>query len=98
MTTIDDKEVRRVAALARIALTDQEVAQFAGELGVIADAVAKVKEVVSADIPPTSHPIPLSNVLREDSVAPVLTPEEALSGAPDVAEDQFLVPQILGEE
>ncbi|HEX2770867.1 MAG TPA: Asp-tRNA(Asn)/Glu-tRNA(Gln) amidotransferase subunit GatC, partial [Micromonosporaceae bacterium] len=61
-------------------------------------AVARVGEVAAADIPPTSHSVPLTNVLREDVVAPGLTTQEALSGAPDVEDNRFRVPRILEEE
>jgi aspartyl-tRNA(Asn)/glutamyl-tRNA(Gln) amidotransferase subunit C len=57
-----------------------------------------VQEVASADVQPTSHPLAVSNVTREDVVTPSLTPEQALSGAPASAEQRFKVPQILGEE
>ena len=54
--------------------------------------------MAAGDIPPTSHPLPLANVFREDVVVPGLTAEEALSGAPAVEEQRFSVPRILGEE
>jgi aspartyl-tRNA(Asn)/glutamyl-tRNA(Gln) amidotransferase subunit C len=62
------------------------------------DAVARVQEVASADVPATSHPLPLRNVFRPDVVIPSLTPADALSGAPAQEEQRFRVPQILGEE
>lgn len=98
MSTISKDEVARVAALARIALTEEEIERFAGELDVIASAVARVSEVATPDVPATSHPIPLSNVLRDDEVGDVLDREELLSSAPAVENGQFRVPQILGEE
>jgi len=67
-------------------------------MDVILGAVARVQEVAGADVPPTSHPLAVSNVTREDVVTPSLTPEQALSGAPASAEQRFKVPQILGEE
>ena len=88
-----------MAALARIALSDDEIDQFAKELSVISDAVAKVSEVVSDDVPATSHPIPLANVWREDEVAPAsVDREEVLGMAPEAEEGKFRVPQILGQE
>ncbi len=87
-----------MAALARIDLTDDEVERLAGELGVIADAVAEVSEVVGPDVPATSHPLPLTNVMREDVVEEPLSVDAALSGAPASEDGQFLVPQILGED
>lgn len=88
-----------MAALARIALTEQEIDQLASELAVISDAVAKVSEVALADVPATSHPIPLANVWRDDVVAePSVDREEVLAMAPDSEDGKFKVPQILGEE
>jgi aspartyl-tRNA(Asn)/glutamyl-tRNA(Gln) amidotransferase subunit C len=57
-----------------------------------------VSEVADADVPPTSHAVPLHNVYRADEVRPGLTAEEALAGAPEVAQQRFAVPRILGEE
>jgi aspartyl-tRNA(Asn)/glutamyl-tRNA(Gln) amidotransferase subunit C len=91
-------DVQHLAGLARIALTPDEVEHLAGELTTIVDSVAKVREVATPDVPATSHPLPLVNVLREDVVGAVLTPEQVLSGAPAAAEGRFKVPAILGEE
>ena len=90
--------MRHLAALARIALTDDEVLHLAGELTAIVDSVATVSKVATPDVPATSHPIPLVNAMREDVVGFVLTPEQVLSGAPDSADGRFRVPAILGEE
>ncbi|MGO1562141.1 Aspartyl-tRNA(Asn) amidotransferase subunit C amidotransferase subunit C [Actinomycetales bacterium JB111] len=98
MPSFDSAEVARVAALARIELTETEVDRLAGELGVIADAVARVSEIATPDVPPTSHPIPLTNVMREDVVVPGLDLAEVLAAAPASQDEQFLVPQILGED
>ena len=64
----------------------------------ILDSVASITEVAAADIPPTSHPIALTNVFREDVERPCLTAEQALSGAPAAEQQRFAVPRILGEE
>lgn len=91
-------EVAHLARLARLAVTEQELDTFAGQLDVILQAVARVGEVAAADIPPTSHAVPLTNVLREDQEAPCLPRDEALAGAPDPAQGRFRVPRILDEE
>jgi aspartyl-tRNA(Asn)/glutamyl-tRNA(Gln) amidotransferase subunit C len=98
MSTISREEVARLAGLARIDLTDPELTRLAGELDVIVESVARVQEVATSDVPATSHPIPLTNVFRDDVVEEPLTSEQALSGAPDAVEGRFAVPQILGEE
>jgi aspartyl-tRNA(Asn)/glutamyl-tRNA(Gln) amidotransferase subunit C len=98
MAAISRDDVAHLAKLARIEMNDSELDHLAQEMDVILGAVARVQEVASADVPPTSHPIPVNNVVREDVVRPSLTPQEALSGAPAQSEDRFKVPQILGEE
>jgi aspartyl-tRNA(Asn)/glutamyl-tRNA(Gln) amidotransferase subunit C len=98
MATISREEVAHLARLARLAVSDEELDRFAGQLDVILQAVARVGEVAAADIPPTSHSVPLTNVLREDVVVPGLDRDAALAGAPDVAEQRFRVPRILDEE
>jgi aspartyl-tRNA(Asn)/glutamyl-tRNA(Gln) amidotransferase subunit C len=90
-------DVAHLARLARIAMTDDELDHLAGQLEVILGAVARVQEVAAGDIPPTSHPLPLTNVFRPDDVRPSLTPAAALAGAPAAEDDRFRVPQILGE-
>jgi aspartyl-tRNA(Asn)/glutamyl-tRNA(Gln) amidotransferase subunit C len=98
MVAISREEVAHLARLSRLAVTDEELDRFAGQLDVILQAVARVGEVAAADIPPTSHAVPLTNVLREDVVVPGLDRDAALAGAPDAAESRFRVPRILDEE
>jgi aspartyl-tRNA(Asn)/glutamyl-tRNA(Gln) amidotransferase subunit C len=98
MAAISCDEVAHLARLSRLAVTDDELDMFAGQLDVILQAVARVGEVAAADIPPTSHSVPLTNVFRDDVVDPCLPRTEALAGAPDVAEGRFRVPRILDEE
>lgn len=98
MSEITPDLVRHLASLARILVTDEEVEKLAGELGVIVESVAAVNRAVGPDVIPTSHPIPMSNVFREDEVRPSLTQAEALSGAPDSADGRFKVAAILDEE
>lgn len=98
MAAISRDEVAHLARLSRLAVSDEELDRFAGQLDVILQAVARVGEVVAADIPPTSHSVPLTNVLREDVVRPCLDRDEALAAAPDAAEHRFRVPRILEEE
>jgi aspartyl-tRNA(Asn)/glutamyl-tRNA(Gln) amidotransferase subunit C len=98
MPEISRADVARLASLARIELTDEELDHLAPQLAVILESVAKVSEVAYADVPPTSHAVPLSNVYRADELRPGLTPEEALACAPEVEQQRFAVPRILGEE
>lgn len=98
MAAISRDEVAHLARLSRLAVTEEELQTFAGQLDVILQAVARVGEVTADDIPPTSHSVPLTNVLRDDVVVPGLSPDEALSGAPDAEEQRFRVPRILDTE
>jgi aspartyl-tRNA(Asn)/glutamyl-tRNA(Gln) amidotransferase subunit C len=90
-------DVEHVAMLARLALTDDEIEQLAGELGAILDYAADVSALDTADVPPTAHPLPLVNVLRPDEVRPGLDRDEVLAEAPAAEDGQFRVPRILGE-
>ncbi|MBO0871509.1 MAG: Asp-tRNA(Asn)/Glu-tRNA(Gln) amidotransferase subunit GatC [Micromonosporaceae bacterium] len=95
---ISREEVAHLAHLARLAVTEQELDRFADQLGGILEAVARVGEVAAADVPPTSHSVPLNNVLRDDVVAPCLPRDDVLAGAPDADQHRFRVPRILDEE
>jgi aspartyl-tRNA(Asn)/glutamyl-tRNA(Gln) amidotransferase subunit C len=96
--SITRDEVAHLADLARIDLSDAELDHLAPQLSVILESVAAIQGVAGDDIPPTSHPLPLSNVFRDDEVRPSLTAEQALSGAPEAEQQRFSVPRILGDE
>ena len=98
MTSLSRDDVAKLAGLARIEMSDEELVSLSNEFTVILDAVARVQEVAGADVVATSHPLPLRNVFRPDEVIPSLSPADALSGAPAQEEQRFRVPQILGEE
>lgn len=90
-------EVRYVAALARLALDDDEVERLAPQLSRILGYAEQVGEVTAADVPPTAHPYPLRNVLRADESRPPLDRDELLAGAPEVEDHRFAVPRIVAE-
>ena len=98
MSDISRADVEHLAKLAHISMTEQELEKMAGELAVIVDSVKTVSEAVSGDVPATSHPLPLTNVFREDEVGEVFTAEQSLSNAPDAEDGRFKVPAILDEE
>ncbi len=95
---ITPAEVGRLAELARIAMTPEELAQLAPQLEVILESVARVTEVAAGDVPPTSHALPLTNVFRADEVVGSLPVADVLAAAPASEEDRFRVPRILGEQ
>jgi aspartyl-tRNA(Asn)/glutamyl-tRNA(Gln) amidotransferase subunit C len=98
MPAISREEVAHLARLARLAVTDEELDVFAGQLDVILGAVARVGEVAADDIPPTSHVVPLTNVLREDQPLPSIDRDAVLAVAPAAEDGRFRVPRILDEE
>ncbi|WP_298605858.1 Asp-tRNA(Asn)/Glu-tRNA(Gln) amidotransferase subunit GatC [uncultured Rothia sp.] len=98
MSAITFEQVKHLASLALIEMTDEELTAMASELDIIVASVETMSQNATADIPATSHPIPLENVFREDVPVPTLTQEEALSGAPDAQDGKFRVPAILDED
>ena len=96
---ITREQVAHLARLSRLALAEHELDSLAGELGVILEAVAAIGEVAeAADVPPTTHAVPVENVTRPDVVTPSLPREAVLAGAPDAEDGRFRVPRILDAE
>ena len=98
MSAINREQVAHLAELAHIEMTEDELARVAGELDLIVSSVASVGEAAGADVPATSHPLPLRNVFREDVVGETLTQDQALANAPDSQDGKFRVPAILDGE
>jgi aspartyl-tRNA(Asn)/glutamyl-tRNA(Gln) amidotransferase subunit C len=94
---ISPSDVAHVARLARLRLTPDELDRFAGQLGAVLEHARDVEALDVSDIPPTAHPLPLVNVLRDDVVIPSLDRAEVLAQAPEVEDCRFRVPRILGE-
>jgi aspartyl-tRNA(Asn)/glutamyl-tRNA(Gln) amidotransferase subunit C len=95
---ISRDEVARLAKLARLALTDDELLSFAGQLDAILGYVSQIQAVDVTDVAPTGNPLRNVNVTRADVVQTSLTQQQALAEAPAADEGRFAVPQILGEE
>jgi aspartyl-tRNA(Asn)/glutamyl-tRNA(Gln) amidotransferase subunit C len=95
---ISKDEVAHVARLARLSLTDDELERFTGQLGAVLEHARDVESLDTAGVPPTSHPLPIRNVFRDDDPEPPLNRREVLSQAPAVEDDKFRVPRILGDE
>ncbi len=104
MPSITLEEVAHLSRLARIDMSPDELERLTGELDVIVDAVASVSSVIAQaeaggePVPATSHPIPLTNVVREDVPTPSLSAQDALAAAPAAEDGRFLVPRILEED
>ena len=92
MAEITVDEVRRVARLARLELTDDEVVTFQGQLSAILEAVSKVSELDLSDVPPTAHPLEIANAWAEDEPRACLPLDDVFANAPDRDGDYFRTP------
>ena len=95
---ITPEDVAHVAKLARLDLTEEEMARLVVDLGAVLDHAADVAALDTSGVPPTAHPLPLQNVLRPDRPHAVLDRDEVLAMAPRAEDGRFRVPPILGEE
>jgi aspartyl-tRNA(Asn)/glutamyl-tRNA(Gln) amidotransferase subunit C len=96
MANLTRADVEHVAFLARLGLTEDELARLEGQLNHILDQYAILATLDTEHIPPTAQTIELANILREDVVQPSLTADEALANAPERSGGHFVVPAILG--
>ncbi|MFH0952992.1 MAG: Asp-tRNA(Asn)/Glu-tRNA(Gln) amidotransferase subunit GatC [Verrucomicrobiota bacterium] len=91
----DKMDVRYVAHLARLHLTDDEAARFQGQLEQVLGHVRQLNELNVERVEPTAHALPVQNVFRKDEVRPCLDHEKAMANAPKERQGQFLVPKII---
>jgi aspartyl-tRNA(Asn)/glutamyl-tRNA(Gln) amidotransferase subunit C len=98
MSKITSDDVIHVAKLARLKLTDDEVALYTTQLEAILEHASSISALDTEGIEPTAHPLAKSNVFRKDEVRPSLSQEEVLSNAPAAEDGRFKVPQILETE
>ena len=92
---LDPTQVRAVARLAHLTLGDAEVESLRTELSRILEYVAKLNELDTSGVPPTTHAVPLATALRDDVAQPGLAPERALANAPEPLGGGFGVPKIV---
>lgn len=95
---ISREELEHVARLARLELTEEEIELFQMQLGAVLERAQRIQALPLDDLPPTAHPIDLSNVLRADVVVPPALPDAILENAPERDGDLFRVPRILEDE
>ena len=95
---IDESEVRRIAHLARLKLTDEEATQFVEQLGRILEYMQNLNEADTTEIEPTAHPLPVCNVFREDAPAASLGVHGVLANAPESVATYFKVPKVLDQD
>lgn len=98
MTEITKDDVIHVAKLARLSLSEEEIVKFGAQMETILEHASAVSKIDTTGIVPTSHPLKMQNVLREDVVGASLSQDQALSGAPNAQDGRFMVPQILDTE
>lgn len=91
-------DIAHVARLARIQLTDEELAGYRAQLGVILDHAARVQSLPTDGVAPTSHPLDMVNAFRDDVITPSLDRSEVLAQAPDATDEFFRVPPSLDNE
>lgn len=89
------KDVEHVANLARLALTDEEKAQFTEQMNAILKYAEKLNELDTANVAPTSHVLDVKNVMRADETRPSWPIEKVMKNAPDEEDGQFRVPAVL---
>lgn len=94
---LSHEEVRRIAELAKLDLTEEEVALYAGQLSNILDYFQKLQTLDTSHIAPTASVLPLRNVLRPDVATTPLSPAEVIANAPDAEDNQFRVSAVLDE-
>jgi aspartyl-tRNA(Asn)/glutamyl-tRNA(Gln) amidotransferase subunit C len=92
---LDETQVRHVAKLARLKISEADYPRYAQQLTGILDYVAQLNSVNVAGVEPMAHPLPLKNVLRDDVVKPGLTTEQVLANAPAKDGPFFTVPKVL---
>lgn len=97
MTPLSREDVAHVAALARLALTDEELERTTGQLAKVLEHAADLETFDLDGVPPTAHPFADRTVVRADVVEPCLDRDDVLAGAPAAEDDRFSVPRILGE-
>lgn len=89
------EQVRHVAHLARLELTDEQLETYREQLDTILGYMEELDAIDVSGVEPTHHAVPMDAPLREDRVAPSLSREEALEGAPQTADGGFVVPRVL---
>ncbi len=89
------EEVLHIAQLAHLGLSEDEVPKFQEQLSEILDHFEALRALDTEGVPPTSHPLPLESVMREDEVAPSLPVADVLANAPNAEDDLFRVRAVL---
>ena len=95
---LSHEEVRKIAELAKLELTDDEVALYAGQLSNVLEYFQRLQQVDTSQIPPTASVLPLKNIFRQDVAAEPLSPEEVVANAAAAQDNQFRVNAVFGDD
>jgi aspartyl-tRNA(Asn)/glutamyl-tRNA(Gln) amidotransferase subunit C len=93
---ISEEQVRHVALLARLELSDDEIEQIGGDLNSILEHIDEIQQLDLEGVEPTAHPLDVVNMTRKDVIKPGLSQDDALKNAPEVESGSFVIPQIVG--
>lgn len=95
---IDEAQVRHIATLSRLELSDEEVAAFSGQLSAILEYVEQLDQLDTDSVEPTAHPLPLRNVFRPDEPNEPLGTDRALASAPQRADSFYKTPKVIDQD
>ena len=94
---ITEQQVRHVAKLARLKITDEQVKTFTPQLNAILTYIAQLEQLDTSNVEPLAHCLPVSNVLRDDTIKPSLSNADALANAPAKDGEFFTIPKVLSD-
>lgn len=95
---VTKKDVEKIAELARLKFTDEDLENFTPQMNEILSYMDKLNELDTENVKPLSHPVEQTNVFREDELKPSISTDDALKNAPDKNEHHFKVPKVIGDK
>jgi aspartyl-tRNA(Asn)/glutamyl-tRNA(Gln) amidotransferase subunit C len=95
---VTKKDVEKIAELAKLKFSDEELESFTPQMNEILSYMEKLNELITENIEPLSHPIDQTNVFREDKLKPSISTEDALLNAPSKDDQHFKVPKVIGDK
>jgi aspartyl-tRNA(Asn)/glutamyl-tRNA(Gln) amidotransferase subunit C len=96
--SVDKNEIIKIAKLAKLKFSDEEIDKFAGQFNEILDYITKLNEINTDDVVPLSHPLDIKNVTRDDELIQSINLEYALLNAPENDDQYFKVPKVIKEK
>ncbi len=96
--SVDKKEIIKIAKLAKLNFSDEEIEKFTSQFNEILDYMTKLNEINTDDVPPLSHPLEVTNVMRDDKLKSSIETKDALLNAPEKDEQYFKVPKVIKDK